>query len=415
MLVPRAAFAAPRVYLILRGGFALFFSLITTVNLVYQAEVAGLNPLQLVLVGTLLETVTFLCEIPTGVVADVFSRRLSVIIGHALIGVGFLLEGAFPFFVTILLAQVVWGAGWTFISGAREAWIADEVGEAHTGPLYLRGAQASQIGTLAGIPVSIGLASVQLNLPILAGGALFVALALFLVIVMPEQGFRPTPRGERSSWQAMGQTFWDGTQLVRQRPVLLTILGIGAFSGMASEGFDRLWTPHLLGAFSFPDLGGAPPIVWFGVLRGVAALLALAVTEVIRRRLDLTGHRRAGQALLIADVLVMGSMIVFGVAGNFLVAIAAFWSITMLRRTREPLWFAWINQHIDAKVRATVLSMSSQADAFGQIMGGPLLGLLAVGVSLPAALVAAGLALAPALPLYLVAIRRGAPKEAAAE
>ena len=81
-------FDAYPVYLILEGASALFFTMVFTVNMVYQATVVNLNPLQLVLVGTVLETTAFLCEVPTGVVADVYSRRLSVIIGIFLLGVG---------------------------------------------------------------------------------------------------------------------------------------------------------------------------------------------------------------------------------------------------------------------------------------------------------------------------------------
>ena len=119
MFNPRRRPAAYPVYLTLSGAGALFFSIIATVNLVYQVEVAALSPLQLVLVGTVLEGITFLCEVPTGVVADVYSRRLSVIIGTFLTGLGFILEGLFPVFAVILLAQVVWGIGYTFISVAQ--------------------------------------------------------------------------------------------------------------------------------------------------------------------------------------------------------------------------------------------------------------------------------------------------------
>ena len=97
------------------------------------------QPFELLLVGTVLEGSIFLFEIPTGVVADVRSRRMSIIIGLILIGTGFAFEGAIPLFATVLIAQVIWGVGYTFISGAREAWIADELDdEEQTGRIYLR-------------------------------------------------------------------------------------------------------------------------------------------------------------------------------------------------------------------------------------------------------------------------------------
>src|SRR5205814_9538745 len=113
--------SAYRAYLILEGGIGFAFSLIVTVNLVWQAQAAALNPLELVLVGTVLEATALVSEVPTGIVADVYSRRLSIIIGVVLMGSGFLIEGMFPRFDAILLAQVVWGLGATFLSGATQA------------------------------------------------------------------------------------------------------------------------------------------------------------------------------------------------------------------------------------------------------------------------------------------------------
>ena len=74
------------VYLSMEGGMSFFLSGIFAANLIYQVTTVGLNPLQLVLVGTVLEATAFLCEVPTGVVADVYSRRLSIIIGYLMIG-----------------------------------------------------------------------------------------------------------------------------------------------------------------------------------------------------------------------------------------------------------------------------------------------------------------------------------------
>ncbi len=100
----RRAYAA---FLLWNGGFAFAFTLITTVNLIYQFRVAHLGPLQLVLVGTTLEVACFLAQIPTGVLADLFSRRAAIASGTALVGVGFVIEGFFPTFDTG--GEVEWG------------------------------------------------------------------------------------------------------------------------------------------------------------------------------------------------------------------------------------------------------------------------------------------------------------------
>jgi DHA3 family tetracycline resistance protein-like MFS transporter len=117
-------------------------SLIFTANMIYHVTVVGLDPFRLVLVGTILETTMFIFEVPAGVLADVKSRRLSVIIGYTLMGSGFSVEGSFPFLWAVALAQVLWGFGYAFTSGAAQAWVVDEVGGKRAGHAFLRGSQA---------------------------------------------------------------------------------------------------------------------------------------------------------------------------------------------------------------------------------------------------------------------------------
>lgn len=69
----------------------------------YHIENVHMNPLQLILVGTALEAVCFTFEIPTGIVADVYSRKLSIIIGLLLIGIGFTIEGSIPDFSIVII------------------------------------------------------------------------------------------------------------------------------------------------------------------------------------------------------------------------------------------------------------------------------------------------------------------------
>src|SRR5215211_5105142 len=241
----RRVLAADLVYLVISGGGGFFFTVAFTLSALYRIREAGLSPLQLILLGTALEGAVLLFEVPTGVVADIYSRRLSVIIGYALIGAGITLEGAIPRFETILIAQLLWGIGYTFTSGAETAWLADEVGEERSGQLFLRSAQLGQMGAVGGIIVSVLLASVDLALPLLVGGLFFLAMAGFLVLTMPETGFRPSPRGERTTWQTGLHTAQGGVQAVRRHHILGTIFLVIAISGAASEAFDRLWELQL--------------------------------------------------------------------------------------------------------------------------------------------------------------------------
>lgn len=394
------------VYLIMRGSYGLFWWTIVTVNLVYHVETVGMSPLQLVLVGTVLEAAYFAFEIPTGVVADAFSRRLSVIIGMILIGAGFVLEGAIPLFISVLLAQVVWGIGAAFTSGAQEAWIAGEVGEKDAGRAILRGAQVERIGGLAGIPISIALASIHIQIPIVLGGGLIVMLGVFLMAVMPERGFSPAARGDRATWASLARIFRDGSRLARRRPAVMTILAVGLFYGMFGEGIDRLSTAHFLQTLGLPDLGRLKPVVWFGIIEAVAAVLGIAVTEVARRRLVTSDDVAAGRWLLGLSAALVAAVVGFGLAGSFALGLAAYWTINAIRQATDPILAAWLTQHTEPRTRATVFSMRGQVDALGQIGGGPIIGAAGTLGSLRLAFVVAAIILSPVMLLYARTLKR---------
>ena len=208
--------SAFRVYLTLSIASTFFNATMFTVLTVYYVTVAGLNPFELVLVGTIMEVTAFLFEIPTGIVADVYSRRLSVIIGTFVSGAAFIFIGFVASFATIAFGLAIWGIGATFLSGAREAWIVDEVGEDQIRYVFLRTTQFRRIASFVGTFVSVGLASVHLGLPLVVGGVGTVGLGIYLIFVMPETGFHPSAREERNPLQQMGGLFKESLQVVRR-------------------------------------------------------------------------------------------------------------------------------------------------------------------------------------------------------
>lgn len=379
-----------------------------TVAAVYFVREVGMGPLELVLAGTALEVAYFLFEVPTAVVADTYSRRASIVLAQFLMGAGFILTGAYAEVWVVLAAAALTGFGWTFKSGAEDAWLADEVGPERMARSYQRGAQVARALALVGIGLAVGLALIDLRLPIVVGGLLFLALGLLLALVMPEAGFRPAPRGELSRARALARTARDGGRLVRARPILLLIVGIAFFGGMWSEGIDRLWEAHLLVDVGVPGLGSLDPILWFGVLNAGALLLALAVAQPLVPRFERAGRDAMARVLLVLDSLLIAATLAFALAGSFLLAVAAIWAIDVARSLSYPVWSTWLNANVDdSRVRATVISITNLGDSAGEWGGGPALGGVGSAFGMQAALSVGALVLVPALWLYGRAIRLG--------
>ncbi|MGZ7441451.1 MFS transporter [Paenibacillus sp. TH7-28] len=248
---------AAKVFYLMNFISSLANSTIFTTYSIYYVTQLGLNPFELVLIGTVLELTVLIFEGITGVVADTYSRRLSVIIGMFILGAGFAFEGsiiwfqglglAIPLVVWVMLAQVVFGIGHTFISGADSAWIVDEAGESAAGSIFIRAKRVALTASLLGIGVSVGLSVLAPNLPYIAGGLMYAVLGLLLIRKMKETGFVRPPRSERvSHFREMTRTWKSGAKVVARSPLLMIIVFVTLFSGAASEGYDRLWEIHLI-------------------------------------------------------------------------------------------------------------------------------------------------------------------------
>jgi DHA3 family tetracycline resistance protein-like MFS transporter len=400
---PRRAY---RVYLWLEAAESYCYMLVFTAGALYGIQVAHLDAFQLVLVGTALEVSALVFEVPTGLVADTVSRRLSIIIGCLFIGAGFILWGAVPLFPAILLGQVLWGLGATFQSGATEAWIADELQGQEVGQTYLRGSQVGYAAAALGIGSSAVLGSVfALAVPMVVGGLGFLVIAATFVLFMPEEHYQPIPRGDRSRARHMGDTLAAGIRTVRGHPVLVTILLITFVGAAASETFDRLWELHILSNFAFPGVPELPPIAWFALISVTGLLVSIGMAEFARRRVDTDNHVATARALLGMDVALMVGMAVFALAASFEMAVAGYLLARVMRRVTVPISTAWINQSLTPHVRATVMSLNAQTDAVGQIAGGPLLGALAVSAGTPTVMLIAAAFILPSLLLYIRTIR----------
>ena len=373
--------SAYKTYLLFSAIAAMCFSLVATVMVVYHIEIVHLNPLQLILVGTTLELACFIFEIPTGIVADVYSRKLSIVIGGVLTGVGFILEGSISSFVFVLVAQIVWGLGSTFISGSLEAWIAEEEKNKDLDEIYIKGAQAGQIGAFIGIVLSTVIANFSVRLPIIVSGVLFIILALFLWLYMPENNFKPSAPGDLNTFKKMVYTFKSGLKIVKSKSIIMILLAVTLFYGLSSEGYDRLSNAHFLQDTTLPKLGNLSSVTWFGIFGILGMILSFIVMHFMAKNLKNEDNRKNGKLLLCINILYISSMLIFALTKNFSLMLIAYLATNTFRIINEPIFSAWLNGHIDDNSRATVLSINGQMNSLGQILGGPIIGIIATNIS----------------------------------
>ena len=387
------------------GAWAFVGALSWVTTPVYLIREVGMSPLQLVLAGTALEVAYSVFEVPTGVVADLRGRRLSLVVAGVVMGAGMLLVGLVPHVAAVLAGMAVWGAGWTFRSGAEDAWLADETDPATMNRAYHRGAQVGRLARLLGLAAAAPLALVDLSLPVVVAGGVAVAVAVLVAVAMPERGFvRPERTGGRMA---------HGLATTRAGA------GGGAEDPGAASGARHPAGPRRLAGGLRPAVGGAPP----GGRRGAGPVRARRRHLVQRDRGGrdhpvVRGGGPAGAAvgaavalrlarlLLGMHVLLFLGAAAFAFAGSWWLAVAAYLATSVVRDLTGPPFRAWLNGSItDSSHRATVLSLTSIAGSAGEWGGGPALGLVGNVYGVRAALAAGAAMLLPTVGLFGRAVR----------
>lgn len=349
-----------------------------------------LSPTRLVLLGVVLEGTVLLSETPTGVIADVRSRRTSLIVAQTLMALSFIWAFASTNYWIILPAQAMVGFGWTFRSGADTAWITDELkgqtgedmGDDAIETLLLKRHRFGMIMSLLIGPATIAIGWWQSVRVVGIGlGIAYLAVAVVMALVMTEDHF--VPGKDRGS--GFRETLREGLGTVRSRPRLRLLVLVILLLYLGSEVFDRLGYVHFLDNVGVSELDASgQSLLAIGILFFVAALAGIAVNLASQRWLT-KGRGVARVAVALLAVACVGGLIA---SSTNLVAVIGI-GYLLQDSVREALWpvlEGWANRDAPSEVRATVHSLMGQTTSVGEISGGLIFGAVAEATSIPLAM-----------------------------
>ena len=376
----------------------------STMSAVYRITEAGLNPLQLILVGTVsgidgpARRRSHGCSRRCLQQAPFYDRRLCP---HW--------NRLHPGRIDTHLRHDSDGTGclgiWIhFCQRSLPSLVGDELKDDSKEPqaVFVKATKYESFGALIGIGLSAALATIYVGFSLIAGGVIFLGLAVFVAVSMQETGFTPRSNTQRSAWQSMTNVLRTGIRAVSMSRVLMALIAIEVFFGMSSEPFDRLWAKHALEVFEFPMIFDLDPIVWFGVIQAAGAIITIVAISSLERLIPVDRSWAPRVALSIFNATMIGATLTFALTGTFGIAIAMVVVVYVLHRVTWPFAAAWINRNCESEYRATVFSLHEQANSFGQVFFGPGMGLLATVRGLRLTLIGVSFLLIPPQLLYLV-------------
>jgi MFS family permease len=405
-----------RTYYAITGLFNLAMSLIWGIDTLFKMH-AGLDILEVMLTNAAFTFGMMVFEIPTGVLADTLGRRVSLLLCLGTLFLTTLAYVAIPRlglgFGAFAVVSIFLGLGYTFYTGAVEAWLVDALKAAgHDGPLepiFARGQMMFGAAMLVGTVGGGLLGQVDLALPYVVRAAVVVPLFLLAGRSMRDLGFTPRALELRRVPAEMRRVFVEGIRYGWShgvvRPLMLASLVSMSFLIFGHYSWQRY----------FLDLLGRE-LVWVsGVIAAADALSLMAgsaLAAVLSRRLpehtSILALSTAAQAVLVVLAGVAGGG-VFGVQARGLDPFAAAVGLYLLYGVAlgcsMPVKQAYLNAHIPSAQRATIISLDSFFANAGGVVGQWGWGSLAKLRSIADAWVYAGATLLLGVPLYWLARR----------
>ena len=405
--MPEAARTVQRTYLTLTLLTTLAASFIWGVNTLFLLD-AGLSNAEAFAANAFFAAGQVIFEIPTGVVADTRGRRFSFLLGAVTLLVSTLLYlGMWQIeapFIGWALASALLGLGFTFFSGATEAWLVDALGatgyegelEAVFGRAQVVGGGAMLVGSvLGGIVAQL----TDLGMPYIIRAALLGLTVIVAWRFMRDIGF--TPARDASPVAAV-RTVLDGAVEggLRNPPVRWVMLAAPFSVGVGFYVFYAL-QPYLLELYGDPTAYSIAGLA-AAILAGAQIAGGLVVNRVRG------WFRLRTTAMLVAAAGAVAALILLGLMPVFLVAIGLLVAWALLAAIEEPIRRAYVNGLIASEQRATVLSFDSLIGSAGGVVFQPVLGRVADIGGYGVSFVVAGGLQALALPFLFLARRERA-------
>jgi MFS family permease len=399
-----------RTYLLLLLGNTLAASLIWGINTIFLLD-AGLSNLEAFAANALFTAGMVLFEVPTGIVADTVGRRASYLLGTVTLSVSTLLyvllwQMGAPFWqwgvVSILL-----GLGFTFFSGAVEAWLVDALtATGFTGTMesvFGRGQVVTGAAMLGGSVAGGFIAQwTNLGVPFVVRGLVLIVMFAVAFRLMHDLGFTPAKGGRpltemRKIASASIEYGWRAPAVRWLMVEAMFTGGVGVYAFYALQ-------PYLLELYGDPQAYQVAGLV-AAIVAG-AQILGGVAAPWMRRRF----HRRTS-ALIATAGLGAITLGLIGIVENFWVVIGLIVAWGLLFAASMPIRQTYLNGLIPSRQRATVLSFDSMVNSSGGVVAQPVLGRAAdVWGYAPSYLIGAGIS-ALALPFLVLSRRQNAPAD----
>lgn len=331
-----------------------------------------INLFQIALLAAIFEASILIFEMPTGLVADTYGRKISVILSALVSVISGIFFIFFPFLFGFIIAEILSGFGETLRSGALEAWLVDSL--KHEGKekkvkyAFAQGTKYRIVGNLSGLILGGYLASLNMKLVWIPFTLIFSILCIFLILKMKEE-YKIEKTISNRILSKISETIKKSLIVIKSQKLILALLLLALFSEFSFETISQYWQVHFSENLFIKTK-------YFGWILVISSVVTIILIDKVIRLSEKFKHEVS--SLVILEILFLLSLLVIAFTFSPILAIIFFILLQSFASFKEPIFLDLYNKHIPSEQRATLLSFQSLVGSGGEVLAGLCIGVVAL-------------------------------------
>ncbi|MCK5413292.1 MAG: hypothetical protein KAI57_02850 [Candidatus Pacebacteria bacterium] len=348
----------------------------------------GLNLFEINIVSLVTVIIVFTFEIPTGIIADTYGRKVSFVCSCFIIALGMFVYSIGDSLSLFVLASFIFAIGNTLESGAFKAWLVDSI-DYHSYSdyfidkehIYVKETQAKYLASIIGAFCGVFLAEINISLPWIAAGILMTFVGVISIIYMKEE-YLVDNNSSTKNIQVMKSTIKNSIKCIKSSETLKFIFAMGLLHSFGTKGLYMQWQPYFADLFQSEIILG---FIWAGI--------SIAIISGTTLSKNLSFNMKKKERIMTSQIAVGFGIFLCGVTTSIPIVIISFLFIFFMMGISIPIKEEYLNETITNTERATLISCMSIIYSIGSVIGLLFSGYIAEYYSISMTWMISGLAL----------------------
>lgn len=351
----------------------------------------GMSEAQMTTINTVYMLSVFAMEVPTGVIADAFGRKISTVIGWGIQAIGFFLYSQSSGFTSFAISEFTVAIGTACVSGAFTSWLRENI----NGERYTKITSRTEIISKA-ISIALntiaGVVAVRYGYRIIwiIGGLFLAVTAASGLLLMKKDSPSKRQESEKKGLERVILVLRDSKNTLANSRTLRLLLVTSFITTASFQALNMFWALKFTVALGLEDISG---LLFSGI-----SLTALAGTWISQSKFMI--GKNPNKSMICVNAITALGIILSAITRNPWISLSMFYLHEIGRGAARITQDSYIQNHLVESARSALSSLSSMSSTLGAAFGLTIAGQLATHASIEVAWIVSAIMLSMTIVIY---------------